>query len=91
MDKVGRNYQKSEEYYFIAGGYKCGGQSDVEASKGLRTSNNTLTLSAPTMEKLQKIAEASVISTLSAVYLLQGKSESVDEVESLAKIAWRAR
>ncbi|MPY21716.1 glycosyl transferase [Shewanella psychropiezotolerans] len=41
--------------------------------------------------KLGEVAEASVIGTLSAVYLLQGKCQSVSEAESLADQAWRMR
>ncbi|QFU22343.1 glycosyl transferase [Shewanella eurypsychrophilus] len=41
--------------------------------------------------KLGEVAEASVISTLSAVYILQGKCQSVSEAESLANQAWRIR
>ncbi|MEI6860343.1 MAG: glycosyl transferase [Shewanella sp.] len=48
-------------------------------------------LSGSTLDKLDQVAQASVISTLSAVYLLQGKCKSVAEAERLAEQAWGAR
>ncbi|WP_076409928.1 glycosyl transferase [Shewanella sp. UCD-KL12] len=55
------------------------------------TSDNEIALCDATLKKLRCIAKASVISTLTAVYLLQAKSQSVAEAESLAEMAWRER
>lgn len=62
--------------------------ADVEANS---TSDNENALCASSLKKLRCIAKASVISTLTAIYLLQGKSQSLAEAESLADIAWRER
>lgn len=62
-----------------------------EVSDTHRGSHSEFSSSVLISAKLEKIAEASVISTLSAVYLLQGKCQSVSEAESLADQAWRMR
>ncbi|BAJ02672.1 glycosyl transferase [Shewanella violacea] len=60
-----------------------------EASDTRHESHSAFSSSASS--KLGQIAEASVISTLSAIYLLQGKCQSVSQAQSLAIQAWRMR
>lgn len=53
--------------------------------------HSKLSASVLTLAKLRQVAEASVISTLSAVYLLQGKYGNVSAAEYSADQAWRMR
>ena len=62
-----------------------------EASDTRRGSHSEFSSSVLVPSKLEQIAEASVISTLSAVYLLQDQCQSVSQAQSLADQAWRMR
>ncbi|NRB23876.1 MAG: glycosyl transferase, partial [Shewanella sp.] len=62
-----------------------------EASDTRRESHSEFSSSVLISAKLEHIAEASIISTLSAVYLLQDKCQSVSHAQSLAEQAWRMR